>query len=125
MDGTTASPGFLDCFRVSYTVASPGSVLRQAGAFGLTGYDAVSHMVEEMPHPEINAPRVMILAVCIGASSGFIFLVCLLFSITDVDLVNSSSAGPLLESLYQATSSKAGAVCLQVGLSAGKKAVLR
>jgi amino acid transporter len=85
-----------------------------AGSFGLTGYDAVSHMVEEMPNPHINAPRVMILAVCIGASSSFIFLVCLLFCISDVDLVNSSSAGPLLEAMYQATSSKAGAVCLQV-----------
>jgi amino acid transporter len=84
------------------------------GSFGLTGYDAVSHMVEEMPMPHINAPRVMILAVCIGASSSFIFLVCLLFCITDVDLVNSSSAGPLLEAMYQATSSKAGAVCLQM-----------
>jgi hypothetical protein len=71
-------------------------------------------MVEEMPNPSINAPRVMIAAVCIGASSSFIFLICLLFSIKDVDMVNSSSAGALLESMYQATGSRAGAVCLQV-----------
>ncbi|TYJ54718.1 hypothetical protein B9479_004658 [Cryptococcus floricola] len=83
-------------------------------SFGLTGYDAVSHMVEEMPNPHINAPKTMILAVCIGASSSFIFLICLLFSISDVDSVNESGAGPLLESMYQATGSKAGAVCLQV-----------
>ena len=83
-------------------------------SFGLTGYDAVSHMVEEMPRPGVNAPRTMILAVCIGASSSFVFLICLLFSISDVDMVNSSSAGPLLESMYQATNNKAGAICLQV-----------
>lgn len=78
------------------------------------GYDAVSHMVEEMPLPHINAPKTMILAVCIGASSSFVFLICLLFSISDVDSVNSSAAGALLESMYQATNSKAGAVCLQI-----------
>ncbi|WWD20084.1 hypothetical protein CI109_104558 [Kwoniella shandongensis] len=83
-------------------------------SFGLTGYDAVSHMVEEMPNPHINAPKTMIFAVLIGASSSFVFLICLLFSIKSVDLVNTSSAGPLLESMYQATGSRAGAVCLQM-----------
>lgn len=29
-------------------------------------------------------------------------------------MVNESSAGPLLEAMYQATNSKAGAICLQV-----------
>ncbi|WVQ79456.1 hypothetical protein IAT38_001555 [Cryptococcus sp. DSM 104549] len=79
-------------------------------SFGLTGYDAVSHMVEEMPNPHINAPKTMILAVCIGASSSFIFLICLLFGIKDVDSVNTSAAGALLESMYQATGSRAGAI---------------
>jgi amino acid transporter len=27
--------------------------------FGLTGFDAISHMVEEMPRPSITAPKVM------------------------------------------------------------------
>ena len=80
----------------------------------MTGYDAVSHMVEEMPNPHLNAPKTMVAAVLIGASSSFIFLICLLFSMQDVDLVNSSPAGALLETMYQATSSRAGAVCLQV-----------
>jgi choline transport protein len=71
-------------------------------------------MVEEMPNPHINAPKTMVAAVLIGASSSFVFLICLLFSIQDVDLVNESSAGALLESMYQATSSRPGAICLQV-----------
>lgn len=27
--------------------------------FGLTGFEAVSHMIEEMPQPSKNAPKVM------------------------------------------------------------------
>jgi choline transport protein len=91
--------------------------LQMSISFGLTGYDAVSHMVEEMPNPHLNAPKTMVAAVLIGASSSFIFLICLLFSMQDVDLVNSSPAGALLETMYQATSSRAGAVCLQVRLT--------
>ncbi|QRW06365.1 amino acid permease [Ceratobasidium sp. AG-Ba] len=81
-------------------------------AFGLTGFDAVSHIVEEMPDPHIHAPRAMVMAVLIGATSSFAFLVVLLFCLTDIDAVISSPAGALLEILYQATSSRAGAVCL-------------
>jgi choline transport protein len=81
-------------------------------SFGLTGYDAVSHMVEEMPKPHINAPRAMVLAVIIGASSSFVFLIIILFCIKNVDTVISSPAGALIEAIYQGTSSKAGAACL-------------
>jgi len=81
-------------------------------AFGLTAYDAVSHLVEEMPNASVNAPKAMIMSVAIGTVSSFIFLIVLLFCLTDVDIVNSSAAGALGEILYQATSNKAGAVCL-------------
>lgn len=50
----------------------------------------------------------------IGASSSFLFLVVLLFTINDIDGVINSSAGALLASFYQATGSIAGALCLQV-----------
>jgi len=83
-------------------------------AFGLTGFDAVSHIVEEMPDPHIHAPRAMVLAVLIGATSSFAFLVVLLFCMTDIDAVLASPAGALLEILYQATNSRAGAVCLLI-----------
>lgn len=54
----------------------------------------------------------MILAVLIGATSSFAFLVVLLFCMTDIDAVIASPAGALLEIIYQATSNRAGAVCL-------------
>ncbi|KAM0755145.1 amino acid transporter [Meredithblackwellia eburnea MCA 4105] len=83
-------------------------------SFGLIAYDAVAHMVEEMPRPHINAPRAMVLAVLIGSSTSFIFLMVILFCIKDVDDVITSSAGALLAAIYQGTGSVAGSLCLQV-----------
>ncbi|GAA5850360.1 hypothetical protein JCM5353_004359 [Sporobolomyces roseus] len=83
-------------------------------SFGLIGLDALSHMVEEIPQPHLNIPLAMIWAVCVGASSSFIVLMVLLFVMNDYDRVIESSAGALLEILYQATGNTAGAICLQV-----------
>ncbi|CAN8102651.1 unnamed protein product [Discula destructiva] len=82
------------------------------GAFALTGFDAVIHMIEEIPRPQIEGPRIMLSCIVIGMFTGFVFLMCLLFVLQDVDTVLESTAGPLLQILYDATSSKAGAVCL-------------
>ncbi|SCZ87486.1 BZ3500_MvSof-1268-A1-R1_Chr2-2g04952 [Microbotryum saponariae] len=82
--------------------------------FGLTGFDGVTHMVEEIPRPHINAPIAMCAAVLIGAVSSFIFLVCLLFTTSNVNQAIESSAGVLLAAIYQATGSVAGSLCLQV-----------
>ncbi|KAG9642154.1 amino acid transporter, partial [Aureobasidium melanogenum] len=82
------------------------------GGFGLTGFDAVAHMIEEIPNPRKTGPFVMITCVAIGTFTGFIFLMCLLFVAGDINQVIDSGAGPLLQILYNATSSHAGAICL-------------
>lgn len=82
------------------------------GGFGLTGYDAVAHMIEEIPNPAVEGPKIMIYCVAIGTFTGLIFLICLLFVAGDIDSVIESSAGPLLQILYNATNSRAGAICL-------------
>lgn len=82
------------------------------GGLGLTGYDAVAHMIEEIPNASIEGPKIMIYCVAIGMFTGFVFLVVLLFVAGDVNSVISSPAGPLLQILYNATSSHAGAICL-------------
>ena len=69
-------------------------------------------MIEEIPNPTVEGPKIMLYSILIGMFTGFVFLSCLLFVITDIDAVNSASAGPLLTIIYQATNSKAGAVCL-------------
>ncbi|KAE8440641.1 hypothetical protein EG329_007007 [Mollisiaceae sp. DMI_Dod_QoI] len=90
--------------------------LLQAG-LGLTGYDAVAHMIEEIPNAAVEGPKIMIACVGIGIFTGFIFLMVLLFvagQIDGPDGVIASSAGPLLQIFYNATGSKAGAICLLI-----------
>lgn len=85
------------------------------GGLGLTAYDAVAHMVEEIPNPTVEGPKIMVNCVAIGLGTGFVFLMVLLFvsgGAAAYDDVVGSSAGSLLEILFMATSSRAGAVCL-------------
>ncbi|KAB8342968.1 hypothetical protein FH972_022563 [Carpinus fangiana] len=87
------------------------------GGLGLTGFDAVAHMACSPTSDSSNfkGPRIMVYCVCIGIFTGFLFLVTLLFvsgGATNADEVIRSTAGPLLQIFYQATSSKIGAICL-------------
>jgi choline transport protein len=72
-------------------------------------------VVEEIPNPAVEGPKIMIACVGIGIFTGFIFLTVLLFvagQIDGPDGVILSSAGPLLQIFYNATGSKAGSICL-------------
>lgn len=82
------------------------------GGLGLTGFDAVAHMIEEIPNAAVEGPKIMIACVAIGVGTGFVFLTVLLFVAGDVDAVIESTAGPLLQIFFNATSSKAGSICL-------------
>lgn len=85
------------------------------GGLGLTGFDAVAHMIEEIPNPAVEGPKIMIYCQYIGISTGFIFLLVMLFvsgGAKNAEAITTSAAGPLLEIFYIATSSKVGAVCL-------------
>nr|OQO27351.1 hypothetical protein B0A51_05056 [Rachicladosporium sp. CCFEE 5018] len=84
------------------------------GALGLTGFDACAHMIEEIPDPAVEGPKIMIYCVAIGLFTGFIFLMCLLFVAGNVEDVVSSPFGPLGQILLNATSSRAGTVCLLI-----------
>ena len=68
------------------------------GGLGLTGYDAVAHMIEEIPNASVEGPKIMIYCVCIGTFTGFIFLMVLLFvSGGNSEEIIGSAAGPLLQ----------------------------
>lgn len=84
------------------------------GAFALTGFDGTIHMIEEIPNPTVEGPKIMLYCICIGMFTGFVFLSALLFSLNNIDAVNNDPVGPLLTILYQATGNKAGAVCLLI-----------
>jgi amino acid transporter len=62
-------------------------------AYGLTAFDSVIHMIEEIPSPRTAGPKVIWLAVAIGAVTGGIFMVVCLFCIQSLDLVLKSPTG--------------------------------
>lgn len=85
------------------------------GSFGLTAYDAVAHMIEEIPDASIQGPKIMNASVWTGISTGFIFLMVMLFASggqPNVDDVINSPQTPLIHIFQIATKSNAGAVCL-------------
>lgn len=76
-------------------------------AYGMITYDSPTHISEEMLHAARDVPRVMVMAVLLGAFTGVAFLIALFFVIQDVDAV-SSSLFPLIEILRQATNKQGG-----------------
>lgn len=80
-------------------------------AYGLTAFDSVIHMVEEIPAPRRNAPRAMWLAVVTGASSGFVFMLVCLFCIQDLDSVVNSDL-PFVQLVQDAIGLQGAAVLL-------------
>ncbi|RJE19499.1 Gaba permease [Aspergillus sclerotialis] len=84
------------------------------GGLGVTGYDGVAHMIEEIPSPSRQGPKIMITCVLIGMFTGSIFLIVLLFVAGDINQVINSAAGPLLQILKNGTSNNAGAICLLI-----------
>jgi len=82
------------------------------GAFALTGFDGVAHMIEEIPNPQKEGPKIMMYCIGIGMFTGFIFLSCLMFVISNVDGVIEAAEGPLLHIFMDATKSRAGSICL-------------
>ncbi|KAL3249038.1 hypothetical protein ABHI18_011801 [Aspergillus niger] len=82
------------------------------GGLGVTAFDAVAHMIEEIPQPSIKGPKIMVVCVGIGTFTGAVFLIVLLFVAGNMDEVVNSSAGPLLEILIHATNNRVGGICL-------------
>jgi hypothetical protein len=69
-------------------------------------------MIEEIPNPSVEGPKIMIACVGIGTVTGTIFLIVLLFVAGNINDIIESSAGPLLAILKHATQNNAGAICL-------------
>ncbi|PWY75401.1 amino acid permease family protein [Aspergillus heteromorphus CBS 117.55] len=82
-------------------------------AYGLTAFDAVIHMVEEIPAPRRNAPKVIWMSVLMGAITGFIFMVVCLFCIQDVnEVINSPTGLPFMELMVETVGLEGGAVLI-------------
>ncbi|KAJ5819960.1 hypothetical protein N7474_005551 [Penicillium riverlandense] len=80
--------------------------------FGMCCYDAPSHMTEEMHNASKEAPKAIILAVVLGAVTGFAFLLTLCFCIGNIDQTAKTSTGvPVIQIIYDSTNSKV-ATCI-------------
>ncbi|KAJ5151671.1 hypothetical protein N7492_009966 [Penicillium capsulatum] len=80
-------------------------------AYGLTAFDSVIHMVEEIPAPRENAPRVIWMAVTFGAITGFIFMIVCLFCIQNVKSVTDADL-PFIELLLETVGLKGAATLI-------------
>ncbi|KAJ7804086.1 choline transport protein [Mycena olivaceomarginata] len=79
------------------------------GAFAIGTPDSVTHMAEELPHPRTDLPKAVAAQILLGALTGFVYVVALMFSVTDLDAVlNSNGSFPLAVVYSQATGNKAG-----------------
>ncbi|KAH8901038.1 amino acid transporter [Thozetella sp. PMI_491] len=82
-------------------------------AYGLTAFDSAIHLVEEMPAPRKNVPRVIYLSVALGAATGFLFMVVCLFCIQSLDdVLNPSTGLPFMDLVARAVGLEGGAVLL-------------
>ncbi|KAI1085043.1 amino acid transporter [Whalleya microplaca] len=87
-------------------------------ALSLIGFDAALHMTEEMPTPAVDAPRAILYAVIVGGVTGTVFILVILFCITDPDTVlNSPTNMPIAELILQGTGSRAAATILTLMLA--------
>ncbi|KAL5340935.1 amino acid/polyamine transporter I [Aspergillus crustosus] len=82
-------------------------------AYGLTAFDAVIHLVEEIPSPRTNAPKAIWLAVLMGAISGFLFMVVCLFCIQNINRVVDADL-PFIELLEETIGLNGAAVLLSL-----------
>ncbi|KAK5083191.1 hypothetical protein LTR05_007075 [Lithohypha guttulata] len=72
--------------------------------FGMCCYDAPTHMTEEMLNPSVEAPRVIVMSVYLGAITGFIFLVSAFFCTSDIESVAGTATGvPVLQIFADST----------------------
>lgn len=89
-------------------------------AYGLTAFDAVIHMVEEIPAPRKNAPKVIYFAVLSGAASGFVLMMVCLFCIQNIDKVIDSPTGlPFMELTQETMGLTGGAVLMALFIMNG------
>jgi choline transport protein len=82
-------------------------------AYGLTAYDAVVHMAEEVPAPRKTVPKLMWLSIVCSASSGLIFMIVCMFCIQDLDgVINSVTGLPFMQLVEDCLGLQGGAVLI-------------
>ncbi|RPB05132.1 amino acid transporter [Choiromyces venosus 120613-1] len=82
-------------------------------AFAVGTPDCQSHVAEEIPEPEKNVPKGIMIQIGTSFITTFAYLIALFYSINDIDLVFDTTTGSPVSEIYrQATGSTAGALGL-------------
>lgn len=81
------------------------------GAYSIGTVDVITHLAEEIPHPQRNVPLGIVAQMSIGFATGFGYLVAIMYAIDDFGAV-ASATYPIAEIYRQATGSAAGATGL-------------
>ena len=82
-------------------------------AYGLTAFDCVIHMAEEIPDPRRNVPKAMYLAILSGAGTSFVFMIICLFCLQDeAKIANHPSGLPFIGLAQQTVGLQGGAALI-------------
>lgn len=72
------------------------------GAYSIGTVDVITHLAEEIPNPQRNVPLGIVAQMTIGFSTGFCYLVAIMYAINDFGAV-ASATYPIAEIYRQAT----------------------
>ncbi|CAH0021320.1 unnamed protein product [Clonostachys rhizophaga] len=82
--------------------------------YGFSCLDSAVHMAEEIAQPERAIPIAIMGTVGIGFVTSFGFILSMMFSLSNFDVVSTTLTGvPILELFYQALKNRAGAIVLE------------
>ncbi|KAF2157267.1 choline transport protein [Myriangium duriaei CBS 260.36] len=79
------------------------------GAFTIGTCDSVSHMAEELPNPRVDLPKAIFAQIILGTITGFVWVVAVLYGISDLDSILSSPAAFPLSAIYEQATGSPGA----------------
>lgn len=85
------------------------------GAYVMLGYGLISSLCEEVHNPHIEVPRAMVISVLFAGLLGAAFLIPILFTLPNVDLLLGVASGqPIALLFHTVTRSAPGAFCLLI-----------
>lgn len=89
--------------------------LSYTATYTLSGYGMVATLCEEVPKPEREVPKAIVLSVAIAGLTGLIFIFPILFVLPDVQmLLDAPNSQPMGILFATVTRSKVGGLCLLI-----------
>lgn len=81
---------------------------RFVGAYTMIGYGMVASMCEEVPNPEREVPKALVLSVLAAGITGLVYLIPILFVLPDVSLLLSVANGQPIGLIFKTVTGSAG-----------------